>query len=133
MDFSKRLRLFLVGVVLGSIVMYFLVFKDRDIYKSPQQVIKMQLTANKLEYSKHATCRMECRNISEDEVKAILADGDIDYGKSQVHDKPCPSYAIEGKTNDGQNLRVVFAKCDSLTRVVTAIDLDAENENCNCD
>jgi hypothetical protein len=132
MDFTRRLKLFLFGVVLGSFIMYFMVFKDRDIYKSPQQVIMEGLHKNKLELTKHGACRMKCRNITELEAKQLLAEGDVNYSKSKVHDKPCPSYAIEGKTHDGQNVRIVYAKCDSITRVVTAIDLDVETENCNC-
>lgn len=118
---------------MGSVFMYFYVFKDRDIYKSPQEVIKERLNRGKLIFTKHGECRMKCRNISEAEVRAIMNDGDINYSKSQVHDKPCPSYAIEGETADGQEVRIVYAYCDSITKVITAIDLKAEVYNCVCD
>lgn len=132
MNTARRIRLFVFGVVLGSIIMYFFVFKDRNVYKSPGEVIHGKLQEHPLEYSKHAQCRMRCRGISEDEVKAILQNGDINYNKSEVHDKPCPSYAIEGKSADGQELRIVFAACDSVTKVVTAIDLGLEQDTCSC-
>ncbi|KXK47042.1 MAG: hypothetical protein FNNCIFGK_02344 [Bacteroidia bacterium] len=84
-----------------------------------------------LEYTQHARCRMQCRNISEAEVNEILRNGTINYKKSNLNDKPCPTYAIEGNTNDGQKVRIVFAACKSTTRVVTTIDLGVEHE-CDC-
>ncbi len=133
MNTSRRIRLFVFGVLLGSIIMYFFVFKNRNVYKSPSEVIHGKLQSQHLEYSKHALCRMKCRNISESEVKEILLNGEVNYSKSQVHDKPCPSYALEGKTSDGQTVRIVFAECDAVTKVITAIDLGLANDSCNCE
>ncbi len=74
---------------------------------------------------------MACRNISEEEVYAILQEGSVNFQKSKVHEAPCPSYAIEGKSIDGQNIRVVFAKCDSISKVITTIDLNQKHD-CDC-
>lgn len=86
----------------------------------------------RLEYTKHARCRMDCRQVSEAEVEEILASGHVDYTKSNLHDKPCPTYALEGYSHEGQHLRVIFAPCREATRVVTCIDLD-KKWTCNCD
>jgi len=77
---------------------------------------------------------MDCREISEEEIKDILINGTVNFKKSKVRNLPdgvCPSYALEGNTADGQFVRIVFAKCDSLTKVVTAIDLKTKHD-CNC-
>jgi Domain of unknown function (DUF4258) len=132
MNTSRRIRLFVMGVLLGSIIMYFFVFKNRNVYKSPSEVIHGKLQSQHLEYSRHAQCRMQCRSISESEIKEILQNGEVNYSKSQVHDKPCPSYALEGKTADGQNVRIVFAECETVTKVITAIDLDTDHDTCDC-
>jgi len=84
-----------------------------------------------LEYTAHAKCRMQCRQTSEAEVSEILRSGTINYKKSNLNDKPCPTYAIEGNTNDGQKVRIVFAACKTNTRVVTTIDIGKEHE-CDC-
>ncbi|MBS1764522.1 MAG: DUF4258 domain-containing protein [Bacteroidetes bacterium] len=84
-----------------------------------------------LEYTLHARCRMQCRNISEEEVNEILRNGTINYKKSNMNDKPCPTYAVEGNTKDGQKVRIVFAACKTKTRVVTTIDIGVEHE-CEC-
>ena len=72
-----------------------------------------------IEYTEHAKCRMECRKISQAEVQEIMQEGKINYTKSDVKDKPCPTYALEGITHDDQRVSIVFAQCDLKTKVVT--------------
>ncbi len=84
-----------------------------------------------LEYTQHAKCRMDCRHITQEEVKYILQNGQINYKKSEASGHPCPTYALEGYSPEKQHLRIVFAQCDYKTKVVTCIDLDQEFE-CHC-
>jgi hypothetical protein len=84
-----------------------------------------------LEYTRHARCRMECRKITQAEVQDIMREGKINYRKSDVKDRPCPTYALEGYTDDNQHVRIVFAQCDQSTKVVTCIDLEREWQ-CDC-
>ena len=86
-----------------------------------------------INYSKHARCRMQCRHIDESEVKDILQNGKINYGKSEIGNHPdCKKrYAVEGKTNDNQRVRIIFAPCQSEVTVVTVIDLETEWA-CDC-
>lgn len=90
-----------------------------------------QNTNKKIYYTKHAKCRMDCREISKEEINFIREKGNINYRKSDMEDKPCPTIAKEGRSKDGQMLRIVFAECDNETKIVTAIDLENEYE-CNC-
>lgn len=83
-------------------------------------------------YTRHARCRMDCRHISEDDIREVLREGHINEAKSQQNESPCPTYAIEeDRHKDGVRLRIVFAKCDHETKVVTCIDRDHEYE-CDC-
>ncbi|MGB1207343.1 MAG: DUF4258 domain-containing protein [Chitinophagales bacterium] len=91
-----------------------------------------ELGQKKLIYTRHAECRMDCRYISESEIKDILKRGKINHRKSKPYDAPCPSYAVEGITKDNQEVRIVFAKCDYATKVITAIDLERKY-SCHCD
>jgi hypothetical protein len=85
-----------------------------------------------LEYTRHAKCRMNCRNISTAEVEEIMREGKINYNKSNTKGRPCPTYALEGVTEDDQRVRIVYAQCDLKTKVVTVIDLGREWE-CACE
>lgn len=135
-EFLRRLRLFAVGAAVGSIILYFLIWKEnrKSYYQWPSEIIKERIQTRPLVYTQHAECRMKCRAIDKTDIREIMMNGTINYSKSEVHDKPCPSYALEGKTSDGQNLRIVFATCDSIIKVITAIDLnlDKGQELCDC-
>ncbi|MDA3613451.1 DUF4258 domain-containing protein [Polluticaenibacter yanchengensis] len=88
---------------------------------------------SKINYSKHAQCRMDCRHIDEREVAYILANGKINYTKSEIGNNPdCKKkYAVEGITQDKQKVRIIFAPCKTEVTVVTVIDLDTE-WTCDC-
>jgi Domain of unknown function (DUF4258) len=87
----------------------------------------MQLRAgNKtINYSQHAKCRMACRHIDESEVKEILQTGEINHGKEEETEKGV-TFPLEGKTHDGQHVRIVFAPHEHDITVVTCIDLDKD-------
>jgi hypothetical protein len=74
---------------------------------------------------------MECRDITEEEIKEILHDGNINYNKSDLNDKRGATYALEGYSNEHQHLRIVFAPKQNEMVVVTCIDLDKEWQ-CDC-
>ena len=85
-----------------------------------------------ISYSKHARCRMDCRHISEAEVKDILATGKINYAKSDLSAADCKKrYAVEGTTADNQKVRIIFAPCQAEETVVTVIDIGKEWA-CDC-
>lgn len=85
----------------------------------------------KFYFTKHARCRMKCRQITQQEVKEILAGGTINYNKSRLDDPKGPSYALEGTTSDRQHVRIIFAPKQQHMSVVTVIDLDVEHQ-CDC-
>ena len=86
----------------------------------------------RMHYSKHAKCRMECRHIDESEIKDILETGTINYRKSELQGEACrKKYAVEGLSKDHQKLRIIFAPCGNEMTVVTCIDLGVEWA-CDC-
>ena len=98
--------------------------------EKPDEVEGFNRNTNNIIFSKHAKCRMDCREIDESEVKEILKSGRINYKKIQS-DKRGKTYPVEGYTHDKQHVRIVFApKGDGLV-VVTVIDLETEWA-CDC-
>lgn len=96
-----------------------------------ENYVNALLMDEKLVLTDHGECRMACRFISQDEVEYILKNGKVNWEKSKPDDPRCPSYALEGKTKDGQHVRIVFADCPHETKVITAIDLDNDYK-CDC-
>ena len=81
--------------------------------------------------TKHAECRMKCREIRIEEIQDALKNGRINQRKSNSKAKPCPVKAFEKKSLDGPKIRVVAAKCQDATKIITVIDLENEY-NCYC-
>jgi hypothetical protein len=135
-DLYRRLRLYGFGLVLGILTVN--VITKGKACQMPGSAKMEELGWQKLEYSKHAACRMECRHITETEIREILGtgkktgSGKVNYDKSDVHDKPYPTYAVEGTTTNGKNLRIVIADADTISKVVTTIDLGMEKDSCDC-
>lgn len=94
-------------------------------------VSDIRYKGKKLILTKHARCRMGCREIDAFEVNEILSNGRINQRKSQPNASPCPKYAIEGESRDGQTVRAVIADCNRDVKLVTVIDLD-NHYKCSC-
>jgi Domain of unknown function (DUF4258) len=86
---------------------------------------------SRLIYTKHARCRMDCRHITETEIKEILQHGTINLNKSDPYGRPDPKYALDGYTRESQHLRVVFAPTAKGLVVITCIELGVE-WSCDC-
>ena len=101
--------------------------------KSPESANDRGLSRNvsRIIYTRHAKCRMDCRKIEVAEVEEILLKGEINYQKSDLRASPDPKYALEGRTRDGQQVRIVFANSPRGPVVITVIDLEKEWA-CNC-
>jgi hypothetical protein len=84
-------------------------------------------------FTKHARCRMECRKITQKEVKEIVRKADVNYSKSELDAAQGPKYAVEGYTSkDRQHIRVIVAPKQRHLSIVTVIDLDEEWECPSC-
>ena len=122
---SVRVTLSLIGVLL---LLAIFLFKR---WHEPVPKEAFDRHPDHLSYTKHALCRMDCRRISREDIAEIMEKGIINLNKSDRRDKPCPTYALQGKTRDGERLRIIFAQCDKETKVVTCYNLDEEFE-CHC-
>jgi hypothetical protein len=129
-DLIRRLKFYGFGVVLGILIVS-TVYKGKGC-QMPGSMKLEELAFQKLELTQHGECRMKCRGITEAEIRQVLKTGKINYDKSNVRDTPCGTYAVEGTTPDNQNVRIIIADCDTISRLVTAIDLIAEKDSCEC-
>lgn len=91
---------------------------------------RLDRSLKEITYSKHALCRMDCREIDESEVQEIWQEGVLNEKKIENGTKGI-SYPLEGTTHDGQRVRIVFAPKGDQLVVVTVIDLEREWP-CDC-
>lgn len=84
-------------------------------------------------FTKHARCRMECRRITQKEVKEIVRKAEVNYNKSDLQASGGPKYALEGYTSkDRQHIRIIVAPKKKHLSIVTVIDLDKDWECPSC-
>jgi len=132
MSSKKAGVIFLLILVLA--VAFLRKWKGLQEHSDTTQVVRQRgfdRRTSTLEYTQHARCRMDCRHISQTDINDIMRSGEINYAKTDLQDKPCPTYAVQGYTNDGEHLRVIFAQCETKTKVVTCYDLEKDFE-CHC-
>ena len=113
--------------ILTGIVFYVLISASLQCNQPGQAGDPINRHETHLVYTRHARCRMDCRHITETEVKEILEKGEIDYRKSEPDAHPDPKYAFEGYTHEGQHLRIIFAPsqrgldCNNLYRTGSGV------------
>ena len=74
---------------------------------------------------------MDCRHISRDDISEILEKGIINVNKSNRFNRPCPIFALQGTTSEGESIRIILAQCDAETKIITCYNLKEEFE-CHC-
>jgi hypothetical protein len=153
---SKFLQVLLLGAIIGALAVKFI--GNKPSHQTLPKYIKSETSRNadpssskaggsafgdneavvnrhpeKIIYTKHAKCRMVCRHVDDSEVREILEKGKINFAKSNDRAGSCPTYALEGRTHDGQQTRMVFAFCNATeAKVITVIDLDTDWK-CDCE
>ena len=125
-SFIRYLTLLLV-----SCALFWLHYHNNTLQQDTEEGGSFNRGLTPLIYTRHARCRMGCRQIDDSEVKEILQEGKINYSKSDLNSKPDPKYALEGKTHDDQQVRIIFAPSKQGMVVITCIDLN-EEWDCNC-
>lgn len=98
-------------------------FTERDLrYKGKKAVV-----------TRHARCRMGCREIDAFEIQEVIDQDLINYKKNKpAEGGRCPSIAYEGTTRDRQHVRVIVGECERDPIIITVIDL-GNKYNCTCD
>ncbi|MEO6883241.1 MAG: DUF4258 domain-containing protein [Bacteroidia bacterium] len=133
MTFARRVRLYFVGILLGTLSVV-MIFRNRGCRMMTPGTVKLdQLAIQTRLYSDSATCLMKCEHIDTAAVQEIFYNGKINFKASKEFAKPHPSYAIDGITKKGDSLRVYcIDNFDSITRVLYVQNLKMKNENCGC-
>lgn len=126
-------------LMLGALLLFYVLSNQRGTSKTEHIAVTTDAVngnegfnrnPEKITYTKHARCRMECRHIDETEVKEILQTGKVNVNKIE-EDNRGKTYPLEGKTSKDKYVRIVVAPRKNETVIVTVIDLDAEWQ-CDC-
>ena len=121
-------------ILLIAVVIVFLVVKGVQWFRNPGSEAQNKYFKNSanLVITKHAACRMDCRQITLEEIKEIVSQGSVNKAKSGIGSKGDSTFALEGLSNEKQHIRVVVAEEKAALVVITCIDLN-KDWPCNCD
>jgi hypothetical protein len=117
-----------ISLILVLLLLAVFVYKR---WQEPQRRELFDRTPERLLFTRHAQCRMDCRHISKEDIEEIMDKGVINLNKSRRNDRPCPTFALQGETSDHEKIRVIFAQCRNETKVVTCYNLEEEFD-CHC-
>jgi len=113
-DFSRRLKLMGTGFGMGIIIVFFILQgKKTRCNWFPNERILNIIRQKHIEYSPEINELLKQKVIDSNQINKFLLLGKIDFSKSQVKNKPCRKYWINGKVNDKK--AVLHVKiCDSI-------------------
>jgi|LakMenEpi03Aug12_release.lakeMendotaPanAssembly.Ray.scaffolds.fasta_scaffold535923_1 hypothetical protein len=131
MNFGKRLKLYLAGFLIGSIVVYFFVYKDRNIYKTPEEIILERAAGNPTLYQSRPLCIMKCKNLGDSLPDAFWKTGTVSYKESDVRKEPNPVYKIYF-TQNSMGIEWVRLEQDPMNNKVLDFGLESGSDTCRC-
>ena len=117
MNLFNRFIYYLIGLSLGSLIVYF-IWTGKDVsfdYGMDARTLKT-IRTKKLHYSENAKLAMKDIAIDSSAILSILKNGDVDFGKSNQHKKPCPEYLISGKYFE-KTIELWIKRCDSIATI----------------
>lgn len=123
---SRNVILSLV-LILGIIIFFFIKWRINE----PVRKEAFNRKPSHIEYTADAQCLMNCRHISREDINTVMRKGVILFSKSNLRNQPCPTFALQGFTDQGENIRVFVIQCQSVTRIMTCYNLKKDFE-CDC-
>ena len=131
LSWGKRIRLYLFGLILGLVIVYFFVLKDSNIYKTPQEIIFERLKHYELEESEITRCKFSCIQSNKNELLKMLPGFEVVYGESDVRKEPYPVYKIYTHQEESP-IKYFRAEMRDSTFLLIDLGLAAHSDTCAC-
>ncbi len=133
MSFGRRLRLFIFGILLGSLVVWGFLFRGRTFPAwTPEGRVMEALQEHPIKISSQARCLLDCNKISDQDVLALISEGEVLFSQSDIHGKEVPEYVIQGKGRNGKTYKMKFRSEYLSTYLITIIPTPDASASCEC-
>ncbi len=129
--FGRRLRYYLIGVVLGTLVVYAMFGNRSDIrcdYFPNARVLK-NLRTKPMVMSDMAECQKACLELDSLDIKQIFAAGAVGFSESEPRKEPCGEYQLTTRLPDEREIVARVQNCDST---VVMLSLTHNGTECSC-
>ena len=131
MEFIHRLKYYLIGVGIGSVLVFFMFGSRNDIQCSyfPNERVLKNISQKNLIFSPKAKCQFDCLGNDSSIVNSLVYGGDVDFKKSDTKKSACKTYYISTE-KESVDISSFIENCDSNATILyfesTLID------GCNC-
>lgn len=117
MKFIHRFAYFLIGLLIGSIFVYFVWGKKSASFDYlPNARVLKTIRADTQLFTDDAKESMRNFNLDSTDISSMLQHGNIDFKKSSPREKPCKTYVINGKPKQ-KEITLIIKKCDSVSTI----------------
>lgn len=107
MKFSQRFAYYLLGLLIGGIIVYyFFDAKDTDFCYLPNCRVLKDLRSKPLTISDKAQISFNDALVNMNDIKMCLTHGDVDFDKSNVFEEGGKLYIIEGQNTKKEAITV---------------------------
>lgn len=125
MKIGRRLRVYLIGVLMGLIATYF-ILGTRSCDWLPGKRVKTFIIENQIKISDFNSCRMACYGLNRIDIFNVLNSGSVSFSDSKTSGDQ-KEYIIE---HEGLSVTFAVSMTDSTSEVVQFHD---RSKQCNCD
>jgi hypothetical protein len=129
---GRRFRYYLIGVVLGSLVVYAMFGTRSDIgcdYLPNARVLK-NLRSKTHEFTAKAQCEITCLELDSLDIAMMFAAGAVKFSESEPRKEPCGEYTLLTKLPDNREINMQVQNCDSTVVVLAFSHADTP---CACE
>ena len=117
MTFQERLKLYMIGFLVGLLLVYVL-FGSRSCV-SLSEVKMRELKNQSFKVSEKTQCQLNCLHKTKSDLKSELEFFEVNFDKSQPREKPCRIYYLEPreKFKKFYPYHLIIKDCDDVTLV----------------
>lgn len=134
--FWKRTRLYLIGVSISCLVLYFTLWQGKSFGWMPNARVIILLQRSSMAVMDKEECLLNCHNLTLKDIHDGLKDADVDFGGSKTNtDAFTPKeYLVEMKDKKGLPLFIRFEVLvkDSASRIIGVYPEAKPEKPCDC-
>lgn len=133
MNFGARLRLFIVGILLGSVFVYFVLIRGNEFPAwTPSGRVLEQLQENPIKISSKLACQLKEAQLEPNDVVYILADAKVIFAESEVRNVNEKKYVLVGRAQNEKVYKASFSPSAFTTVANELINNENFNATGNC-
>lgn len=131
----RRIRIYFIGLILGAILSWALVIRDRNTKElmswTPNERILADIrNDSNITLPDNFWCLLKCQGFSSIEYNELLINGDVDLSESSPRTYP-KIYRIQFDAAQKGTLLIDF-ELDSINSTITKVSRKEDIKNCNC-